>query len=301
MEEDADVSNDLYTCKHSTKADAITVTFHNSSLFRRVKNVLSSSYSFQLNKNENGIESFIFENNTKTVVTLYNNNTTLFIQGKGCRLWKENILDEIMENESLNIAADEIDPSTTPNPSPSTSPVQRPSNSPLNVLNRLVNQMRSPSKRTPLKTKNQPVKSNSKSRNSTSSHKLSSSVSVPVCDHSVNDGSQMEIECCATNSLQQTPVVNMDETKVKQVVQNELSLKEMEKSVNLLRTKLNEQSEKTNKLEKELSRVKDCLKTQNEKNNALTTEINHLKKELSTCTAKCLVLEEDKSNMKKKH
>ena len=34
--------------------------------------------------------------------------------------------------------------------------------------------------------------------------------------------------------------LNMDETNVKQVAENELSLKEMEKSINLLRTKLNE-------------------------------------------------------------
>ena len=39
--------------------------------------------------------------------------------------------------------------------------------------------------------------------------------------------------------------LNMDETNVKQVAENELCLKEMEKAINLLRTKLNEPSEKT--------------------------------------------------------
>ena len=92
---------------------------------------------------------------------------------------------------------------------------------------------------------------------------------------------------------------NMDETNVKQVAENELSLKEMEKSINLLRTKLNEQSEKTGKLEQELAHAKCCLNTQSEKNSALVTEVNHLKKEFFKCTAKCLVLEEDKSKLKK--
>jgi len=93
--------------------------------------------------------------------------------------------------------------------------------------------------------------------------------------------------------------LNMDETNVKQVAENELCLKEMEKAINLLRTKLNEPSEKTGKLEQELAHAKCCLNTQSEKNSALVTEVNHLKKECSKCTAKCLVLEEDKSKLKK--
>jgi len=69
---------------------------------------------------------------------------TSFIQGK---LWKHY---DIMENEALNVSSDEL---TTPLSSPQTPVEHTSSRIPLVFLNRLVNNLRSPSKRSPLKTK----------------------------------------------------------------------------------------------------------------------------------------------------
>ena len=112
MEEDS--CNELYSYKYATRTEAITVTVYDTKLFQRVKHVLTSQYNFKSSKNQNGIEAIKFENNLKYVVTLYNNNRTLFIQGKGCKLWKQSVLDDIMEIEALNVSSDELTPLSSP-------------------------------------------------------------------------------------------------------------------------------------------------------------------------------------------
>lgn len=304
---DEPCTNDLFTCKYSSKTDAITVTIHTTSLFTRIQLVLTSLYLFQPNKNKNGLETSITDNDVKTVITLYDNNKTIFIQGKGCRHWKENVLDDILENESLNTISNEsssfISPclDTPSQPSPSS---QRRSSitSPLVLLNRLVNSLRSPSKRTPLKSKTTNTCSSVNFVTPVVKHNVRPvAVSTPV-DISLSENVNLpasESDSFTSSSVTSIGNSDMEETNVKQVVQNELSLKEMEKSINLLRSTLNEQCDKTGKLELELSNVKESLKVQNEKNSTLLSEIGHLKKELSSCTARCLILEEDKSKMKK--
>ena len=73
----------------------------------------------------------------------------------------------------------------------------------------------------------------------------------------------------------------MEETHIKEVVSNDLDLKELNKSVKLLRDKLNEQTENTGKVEQELGRVKTSLQTQTDKRNKQPSETQHLKSELS--------------------
>ena len=73
----------------------------------------------------------------------------------------------------------------------------------------------------------------------------------------------------------------MEETHRKEVVSNDLGLKELNKSVKLLRDKLNEQTENTGKVEQELARVKTSLQTQTDKGNKQASETQHLKSELS--------------------
>lgn len=304
--------NELFSCTYSDKAHAITVTVFDPSLFLRLKSALSSIYVFQPNKNQNGIETVISENNSKSVVTLYHNNKTIFIQGKGCKVWKESVLDGIMDNESHN------DHPETPQPT-HPSPKQSSSRSPLMLINRLVNSLRSPSKRSPFKsnvksshqvtsesTSNTTVNIDTLSANSL----LSQDDSFQCCDsptlHPEADTSNSSTQYLPSefqDHLKKTQDVppkptNMDETNVKQVVGEDLSMKELQKSINLLKSKLNEQSNKTGKLERELERVKTSLQSQTEINNSLASEVNHLKKELSSCTAKCLILEEQKSKLK---
>ena len=60
-----------------------------------------------------------------------------------------------------------------------------------------------------------------------------------------------------------------------------MDLKELNKSVKLLRDKLNEQTENTGKVEQELGRVKTSLQTQTDKGNKKASETQHLKSELS--------------------
>ena len=60
-----------------------------------------------------------------------------------------------------------------------------------------------------------------------------------------------------------------------------MDLKELNKSVKLLRDKLNEQTENTGKVEQELARVKTSLQTQTDKGNKQASETQHLKSEHS--------------------
>ena len=78
----------------------------------------------------------------------------------------------------------------------------------------------------------------------------------------------------------------------------ETQRKELNKSVKLLRGKLNEQTEKTVKVEQELARVKNSLQTQTDKRNKQASETQHLKSELSKCNQKYLLLEEEETKLK---
>ena len=91
-----------FSCKISNKTDAITFTFYVEELFLSVKSQLLNEYNFELNKNENRLETFILEQNQKTVITIYSNKT-LFVQGKGSRDWKLNEFDPLIEREMANL------------------------------------------------------------------------------------------------------------------------------------------------------------------------------------------------------
>ena len=50
-----------FSCRISNKTDAITFTFYAEELFLSVKTQLLNQYNSNLNKNENGLETFILE------------------------------------------------------------------------------------------------------------------------------------------------------------------------------------------------------------------------------------------------
>ena len=51
----------IFSCRTSNKTDAITFTFYAEELFLSVKTQLLNQYNSNLNKNENGLETFILE------------------------------------------------------------------------------------------------------------------------------------------------------------------------------------------------------------------------------------------------
>ena len=100
-----------------------------------------------MNKNENGLETFILEQNQKTVITIYSNKT-LFVQGKGCRDWKLNEFDPLIEREMANLKSgsssrsssqEDIDASVPSTPVLLSSPRQ--------LLSQLINKRRRPSEK----------------------------------------------------------------------------------------------------------------------------------------------------------
>jgi len=50
-----------FSCRTSNKTDAITFTLYAEELFLSVNTQLLNQYNFNLNKNENGLETFILE------------------------------------------------------------------------------------------------------------------------------------------------------------------------------------------------------------------------------------------------
>ena len=90
----------------------------------------------------------------------------------------------------------------------------------------------------------------------------------------------------------------MEETQRREIISNNLDLKELNKSVKLLCGKLNEQTETNVKVEQELACVKNSLQTQTDKGNKQASETQHLKSELSKCNQKYLLLEEEETKLK---
>ena len=87
----------------------------------------------------------------------------------------------------------------------------------------------------------------------------------------------------------------MEEIQRKEIISNDLDLKELNKSVELLRDKVNEQPEKTVKVEQELARVKTFLLTQTDKGNKQASETQHGQSE---CNQKYILLEEENKELK---
>lgn len=301
-----EINQGSFSCKHSDKTDAITISIHDEVLFQTIKSALSASYVFQTNKNNSGIESTIFEDNDKCVVTIYYNKT-IFLQGKGCHRWKNNVLNKMLDDNdsscsSLPNASDILLQNNCQNvdsPLSTMSSPSSPSNgspyTPRRLLHKLVNSLRSPGKQTPFKQK--PINNDHlKTISSTNASSPLSSPVVNVVNSPTMSFSPVVTTSSASHSSPTSPGTN--QTHVKQVITDGLSLKEMEKSIKQLKSKLNDQVEKTEKLDSELAKMKTNLKTQTERNDVLVSELNHLKKELSKSTAKCLCLEEEKTKMK---
>jgi len=334
--EDRSVS--LYICKYSTKAAAITLNILDFDLYSHLRDRLQSIYDFTVNKNENGIVTCTRDQGLNCVITLYYNQT-LFIQGKGCKTWKSNVLDKMMETyESLETVANSTSisspsSSTTPTTSPTSSSTPKQSNrsGTLAYIGKLVNSLRSPSKRTPIKQSDSVIISVSPDSEDTVNNLELSHQSQP-CSVDVHvqtpSSTAIEVESPTLNSTSEQQKVksknkkrktgnhaqmmsetsnshNVDhlstsQTHVKQVIDNDnsLSVQELEKSVKLLREKYNLQSEKTEKLGCEAIKMKATLKAQYEKNDKLSIDASNLKKELTTSTTKLLVIEEENVKLK---
>lgn len=293
MESDLVQNHEAFSCIYSNKTDAITVTVHDGNLFEHLKSLLTSSYIFLTNKNNTGIETTIFVDCEKCVVTVYNNKT-VFLQGKGCRTWKTNVLDTMLQSGVPASSSATTSPSGSLNhssffnqdgvscsPVDSSNTLPRSRFSPLSLLHRLVNSRRSPSKQTPLKSKHSSEISSKSLQLLTKSPSVESMASNPTC-----------------SPLSSSSMLDTSETEVKQVVNENLTMTEMQKSIQQLKTQLNIQVEKTGKLESELEKMKQNLKAQTAQNSALVSEVKQLKKELSQSTSRCLCLEEDKTKMK---
>lgn len=81
------------TCRLSDKTDALTIKTTNEQTFLAIKQFLTDKYVF--NRNKNGIDTHFSINNKKIVITIYNN-TTIFVQGRGCYEWKQSIFDPML-------------------------------------------------------------------------------------------------------------------------------------------------------------------------------------------------------------
>lgn len=198
---------ELYECNYSTKADSLTITFLNTDFYNHIKHELQNKYNFCLNINENGHQSTVELDGKKCVITLYFN-TTLFIQGKLCKQWKREIYDELFERYCL-IHGCLTSSSSTVSISPESS--QR---SPLIAsLSRMVNRLRSPGKRTPLKEHT----STNKSETSPSLFTLNS---TPIGHPNRSNSNSMSINgptTIDTDSNACSPLIDNEETVVKRV------------------------------------------------------------------------------------
>lgn len=301
----------LYDTKYSSKTDAITISVYTTESFNIIKQLLTDRYVFQPNKNSNGIETSITDGDFRTVVTLYNNKT-LFVQGKGCWAWKIDVFkvisEELKENVNLSISDGEDCNQTPINASPPQE--ENGPKSPLFYLSRMVNSLRSPSKRTPIKGQNKlnsqlttPVSSKIKP-NLNIENKGESTLETPNVNKSMpKTKSNPKLESNSSSRINNQSQSNVnEETNVKQVVENDsiLDRKELEKSVKLLRSKLNEQHEKSGKFEHEIARLKNNLKSQTERNEKISIETNEMKNDLSNCKAKVLVCQEENGKLKNK-
>lgn len=326
--------NTLYDCKYSSKTDAITITVINTDFYLHLNDWLQGIYNFTENKNKNGIVTCTYEEDGKCVISLYYNQT-LFIQGKGSRHWKRNIFDRMMDNYELcdtpAFAADSrssislsSSASTTTTPTLPSTCSSTPKLSPTSFLGKLVNSLRSPSKRTPIKSQdstcsttesdilppaNSPVLSQSSQCNLPVNEETPSTILLEKPAQSTKSKQQNKRNKIGRKNNNQTPMMsdnsnvnNKDhlETSVKQLVDSDTSLtvQELQKSVKLLRDKYNQQSEKTEKLDNEVTKLKATLKTQYEKNEELLSEASNLKKELATSTTKVLLIEEENVKLK---
>ena len=149
----------LYTINYSDKTTAVTIEFRDEDVFNRLKNKLSDLYSFKRNKNSNGLEVTTFENSVKVVLSLYPTTRTLFVQGRGYTEWMSNVFDQISDelsdttvdldsNVPYGINASSNSPLSLSSPRLTLVNIRK---SPLTGLKNLVNSLRSPTKRTPLK------------------------------------------------------------------------------------------------------------------------------------------------------
>lgn len=167
-----EIQNTEIVCNFSSKTDAVTININNDKKFSLFKNYITGLYSFHENINKNGIETCVFINSRKTVISIYQNKT-IFVQGKGSVDWTRSVFDPFvvsimsadgkstdsllansqnLTQQSHNLCEDdELSHST-------------PLNSPKSILSQMINRLRSPSgkilKRTPAKLNSYATNSN---------------------------------------------------------------------------------------------------------------------------------------------
>ena len=151
----------FFKTNYSSKTNAITIRFLSQGAYEAIKKALLDLYVFKFNKNCNGYEVQITEAGKKVVLSLYDNKT-LFIQGNGCYVWKENVFDSLknsLNDTSMDIDSpkngsdDQLFKPTTPSKTP-----ESPKRSPLTYLSQMINTIRHSKKNENQTVLKQPVR-----------------------------------------------------------------------------------------------------------------------------------------------
>jgi hypothetical protein len=97
---------DLYV---SPTSDNISITFFQQSTHAKMLQILKSMYQLEPTKDNTGLTTTITLSNKKVVITVYNKSMKMLIQGTGCRVW----LDTILEHIKCDLKQSECNNATT--------------------------------------------------------------------------------------------------------------------------------------------------------------------------------------------
>ena len=147
----------LYDIAPSRNGESYTVLFYTDQTYKEIRELLEKQYTFQKNKNNCGIETGFTLSDKRVFLNLYNNKR-LLIQGGGSKLWRNSVFRKLSEKLSPNQAVsknenlsdgeqdDDVIYKYTETPVRTTviDDYQTPPSRVKNVVNKLINKLRSP-------------------------------------------------------------------------------------------------------------------------------------------------------------
>lgn len=95
---DDDILYDFYVQDHTDRTNSVVITLSDYDIYDTVKNYLTENYDYNILKSCDGIIYKTLHCNLNVIVTAYNSTKRLHIQGRGCKIWWNDVFIFIVED-----------------------------------------------------------------------------------------------------------------------------------------------------------------------------------------------------------